>query len=77
MSQLPWHHAANEILGDRSRQAQQIRLDVGCILTVDSRGRKIWTIDAHCDDGKRFMVRANEKLTAFLELESAIEGVGP
>jgi hypothetical protein len=24
------------------------------------------------DDGKRFLVRADEKLTAFLELESAI-----
>jgi len=29
-------------------------------------------MDAHRDDAKRFVVRANEKLTAFLELESAI-----
>ena len=29
-------------------------------------------VDAHRDDGKRFIVRADEKLTAFLELESAI-----
>jgi hypothetical protein len=28
--------------------------------------------DAHRDDGKRFVVRADEKLTAFTELESAI-----
>jgi hypothetical protein len=28
--------------------------------------------DAHRDDGKRFIVRADEKLTAFIELESAI-----
>jgi len=28
--------------------------------------------DAHCSDGKRFVVRADEKLTAFIELESAI-----
>jgi len=28
--------------------------------------------DAHCDDGKRFVVRVDELLTAFLELESAI-----
>jgi len=28
--------------------------------------------DAHRGDGKRFAVRADEKLTAFLELESAI-----
>jgi len=29
-------------------------------------------IDAHRDNGKRLVVRADEKLTAFLELESAI-----
>jgi hypothetical protein len=28
--------------------------------------------DAHRNDGKRFVVRADEKLTAFVELESAI-----
>jgi hypothetical protein len=37
---------------------------------VDSRGRTIWIADAHRDDGKRFVVRADGKLTAFLELES-------
>jgi hypothetical protein len=29
----------------------------------------LWT---HTRDGKRFVVRADEKLTAFVELESAI-----
>jgi len=29
----------------------------------------IWIVDAH-RDGKRFIVRADEKLTMFLELES-------
>ena len=38
----------------------------------DSQGRTIWIVDAHRDDGKRFVMRADEKLTAFLELESAI-----
>jgi hypothetical protein len=32
----------------------------------------IWIADAHRDDGKRFVVRTDEKLTAFLELESAV-----
>jgi hypothetical protein len=32
----------------------------------------MWIADAHRDDGKRYVVRADEKLTAFLELESAI-----
>jgi hypothetical protein len=32
---------------------------------------RIWIVDAH-RDGKRFVVRADEKLTAFIELERAI-----
>ena len=35
-------------------------------------GEQIWIADAHRGDGKRFIVHADEKLTAFLELESAI-----
>jgi hypothetical protein len=38
-------------------------------------GRTIWIADAHRDDGKRFIVRADELLAAFLELESATRGV--
>jgi len=41
---------------------------------VDAKGRTIWISDTHRDDGKRFIVPADEKLTAFLELESAIRG---
>ena len=44
----------------------------GCVATVDSNGRTIWIADAHREDGKRFVVHTAEKLTAFLELESAI-----
>jgi len=40
---------------------------------VDFRGRTIFIADAHRDDGKRFVVRADEKLTAFLELESQVK----
>jgi hypothetical protein len=32
----------------------------------------IWIVDAHRDDGKRFVVHADDKLTAFLELWRAI-----
>ena len=32
-------------------------------------GKRIWIVDVHRDDGKRFIVRSDEKLTAFLELE--------
>jgi len=44
----------------------------GCVSTVDFNGRAIWIADAQRDDGQRFVVPANEKLTAFLELEAAI-----
>jgi len=39
---------------------------------VKSRKRTIWIADAHRGGGKRFVVRADEKLTAFLELERAV-----
>jgi hypothetical protein len=39
---------------------------------IDSNGRTIWIADAHRDDGKRLVGHADEKLTAFLELETAI-----
>ena len=39
---------------------------------IDSNGRTIWIADAHRGDVKRFIVRADEKLTAFIELERAI-----
>jgi hypothetical protein len=44
----------------------------GCVSALNSNERTIWIADAHRDDGKRFVVRADEKLTAFIELESAI-----
>jgi hypothetical protein len=39
---------------------------------VDSEGRTIFVAEAHRGDGKRFVVHADEKLTAFVKLESAI-----
>jgi hypothetical protein len=36
---------------------------------MDSNGRTIWIADAHRDDGKPFVVRVDEKLTPFLELD--------
>ena len=47
----------------------------GCVATVDARGRTIFVADAHRDDGKRFIVRADGKLTAFVELDAAIQAV--
>jgi hypothetical protein len=45
---------------------------LGWLSAIDSEGRTIWIADAHRGDGKRFVVRADEKLTAFVELEATI-----
>jgi hypothetical protein len=42
------------------------------VSAIDSNRRTIWIVDAYRDDGKRFGVHADEKLTAFIELEAAI-----
>ena len=43
-----------------------------CVSSTDHDGRQIWVVAAEREDGGRFIVRADEKLTAFLELERAI-----
>jgi len=48
----------------------------GCVSAIDSNGRTIWIADVHRDDGKRFVVHADDKLTAFVELKSASRGCG-
>jgi hypothetical protein len=44
----------------------------GWILGLDSKGRTIWIADAHRDDGRRFIVHGDDKLTAFVELERQV-----
>jgi hypothetical protein len=44
---------------------------LGWVSAIDCEGRTIWIVDAY-RDGKRFIVHADEILTAFLELGSAI-----
>jgi hypothetical protein len=73
LSQTPPPAGWNSRKIDKS-QIANLKLEIGwaCISAVDSRGRTIFVADAHRDDGKRFVVHADEKLTAFVELESAI-----
>jgi beta-xylosidase len=58
-----------EIIADNLSKS---RLELDWVSALDSNGRTIWIADAHRDDGKRFVVRADEKLTAFVELEAVI-----
>jgi hypothetical protein len=62
-----------EIIADNLKKAGW---SWGCVSAIDSNGRTIWIADAHRGDGKRFVVRADEKLTAFLELEATIVNQG-
>jgi len=57
-----------EIIADSSKAGWSW----GWVSAIDREGRTISIVDAHRDDGKRYVVRADEKLTAFLELETAI-----
>jgi hypothetical protein len=45
---------------------------LGWVSALDLQGRTIWIVDAHRGDGKRFVVQADEKLTAFVQFEPAI-----
>jgi hypothetical protein len=58
-----------EIIADNLKKRGS---SLGYVSTLDSQGRTIWIADAHRGDGKRFVVRAAEILTAFLELERAV-----
>jgi hypothetical protein len=57
-----------EIIADNLSEADW---SWGCVSAVDSNGRTIFTVDAH-RDGQHFIVRADEKLPAFMELDSTI-----
>ena len=51
-----------EIIADNSAKP----VGVGVCLSRGFQGANIWIADAHRDDGKRFVVHADEKLTAFI-----------
>jgi hypothetical protein len=47
-------------------------LEPGLGFSIGSEGRTIWIVDAHRGDGRRFIVRADEILSAFIELEREV-----
>jgi hypothetical protein len=58
-----------EIIADNLSKAGW---SLGWVSALDREGRTVWIVDARRFDGKRFVVRADEILTAFLELEASI-----
>jgi len=59
-----------EIIADRLKQSR-LEAWAGPQPLIPA-GRAIWIVDAHRGDGKRFVVRADEKLSAFVELERQV-----
>jgi len=45
----------------------------GCVSSTDHEGRQFWVVAAEREDVGRFIVEADQELSAFLELESAIK----
>jgi len=50
-------------------------MELAWVSAIDSQVRTIWIVDAHRDDGRRFVVHAEEKLSAFVELEHQVLNV--
>jgi hypothetical protein len=57
-----------EIIADNLHKAGW---SLGWVSAINLEGQTIWIVDAHRGGGKRFVVLADEKLIAFLELEAA------
>jgi hypothetical protein len=62
-----------EIIADNLSKAGW---SLGYVSAIDSLGRTIFVADGH-RDSQRFIVRADEKLTACVELKSAIRAGQP
>ena len=63
-------------LGIIADNLHEAGLELGWVSALDREGRTIWIVDGHRGYAKRFIVRADEKLTAFMELEFAIRSCG-
>ena len=60
-----------EVAGDNLKK---VGLGSALVSALDLEGRTIWIADVHRGDGKRFVVHADEKLTAFWNSDWPVEG---
>jgi len=58
-----------EIIADRLTNAGW---SWGYTSLINLAGQRLFNVNAHCDDDRRYIVRADELLTAFLELEATL-----
>ena len=61
----------SRLRGDFEKLQQNFRVLGKHVSALDGNGRTVWVVDAH-GYGKRFIVHADEILTAFLEAERSI-----
>ena len=61
-----------EIIADKLSNAG---FSLRWVSAIDSQGRTIRIVDAHRDDGRHFVVRSDEILSAFVELEREVLAV--
>jgi hypothetical protein len=54
---------------NRLKRSSKAGWSLGWVSPIDPEGRTLWIVDAHRDNGRRYVVHADEKLTALLELE--------
>lgn len=59
-----------EIIADRLSKAGW---SWGCVSVLTGEGGRLFLVDCHRGDGKRFIVRSDEMLTAFLEVQAQVE----
>jgi len=67
---LEWQRIGNALTAQKIFAPQIIKCV--SISALDVEGRTIWIVDAHRDDGRRFIVADDDKLSRFVELERQV-----
>ncbi len=57
---IPFADYASDYKSSLTISAKPVGVGAG-VAAIDSSGRTIWIVDAHRDDGRRFIVHADEK----------------
>ena len=58
----------------RAAYRRTAALNCGCLSSTDHEGRQFWVVAAERENAGRFIGRAHDLPTAFLELQTAIHG---
>jgi hypothetical protein len=67
-SEIRAESARVKYTGNNRQPSHESWMQLGRVSAIDFEGRTTWIVDAHRDDGKRFMVPADNKPSALVEL---------